>query len=251
MKTLTLLSFFLLNTLLTYSQVASLVYDYDKPESIKNQKGLETRTFFKDESRDFSTMQMDAVIFRKAGKLKLENKGAEQLIIVKKGKINFTLNGKEQIMGAGSIALVMPGDLLRLTAPQESEVFVMTYTAKEGQSLTRGKESGGSFMMDWEEIAYKTHDKGGIRNFYNKPTAACKRMEMHVTNLNAGIKSHEPHTHRAAEIVLMIKGESEMELDGKIIHGNTGDIYYLGSEVPHAIKNIDSQQIQYFAYQFE
>ncbi len=49
----------------------------------------------------------------------------------------------------------------------------------------------------------------------------------------------------------MIKGKSEMELDGKIVHGDAGDIYFLGSEVPHAIKNIDDEPIQYFAYQFE
>jgi (S)-ureidoglycine aminohydrolase len=194
---------------------------------------------------------MEALLFQKRGSFKIKSRELEQLVIVKKGEVGFSIPKSNRIMGPGSIALLMPGDKLNLLVNPGDQIYVMKYKAREGQSLSRGKKNGGSFLKDWEEQTFKTHDKGGIRNFYNQPTAACQRMEMHVSNLNPGIKSHEPHTHRAAEIVLMIKGKSEMELDGKIVHGDAGDIYFLGSEVPHAIKNIDDEPIQYFAYQFE
>lgn len=246
-----LLFFFAFSLSVAQAQVASIVYDYDSPSETVVDVKAETRTFFKDSSRDFETMQMDALLFKKRGNFKLKSDDLEQLVIVKKGEVGFSISKSNRIMGPGSIALLMPGDKLKLLVNPGDEVYVMKYKAQEGQSPSRGKENGGSFLKDWDEQSYKTHDKGGIRNFYNQPTAACQRMEMHVSNLNPGIKSHEPHTHRAAEIVLMIKGKSEMELDGKIVHGDAGDIYFLGSEVPHAIKNIDSEQIQYFAYQFE
>ena len=62
--------------------------------------------------------------------------------------------------------------------------------------------------------------------------------DIHVTNLNAGIKSHEPHTHHATEIVLIIKGNTQMEIGDNIYKGKAGDIYFLASEIPHAIENI-------------
>ena len=76
-------------------------------------------------------------------------------------------------------------------------------------------------------------------------------MEMHVTNLNGNIKSHEPHTHRAAEIILMIKGNTEMEIDGENYQAKAGDLFIVESEVSHAIRNLGTEQCQYFAFQWE
>ncbi|MCK0147595.1 hypothetical protein MWU78_18215 [Arenibacter sp. F26102] len=56
------------------------------------------------------------------------------------------------------------------------------------------------------------HDKGGVRNYFHRPTAMCAYYEMHVTTLNPDIKSHEPHTHYATEIVLVFNGQTEMEM---------------------------------------
>ncbi len=74
---------------------------------------------------------------------------------------------------------------------------------------------------------------------------------MHVTTLKEGVRSHDPHTHRAEEIVLMIAGNTEMQIGEKFYKGTTGDFYYLGSNVLHAIKNVDTKPCMYFAFQFE
>ncbi len=117
--------------------------------------------------------------------------------------------------------------------------------------LARGQASGGSFVKDWNKIPFKPHDKGGIRNYFEKETAMSKRFEMHVTTLKEGIKSHEPHTHRAEEIVLVIENKTEMQMDDKFYKGGPGDIYYLGSNVSHAIRNDGKGTCTYFAFQFE
>jgi (S)-ureidoglycine aminohydrolase len=74
---------------------------------------------------------------------------------------------------------------------------------------------------------------------------------MHVTTLKEGLKSHEPHTHRAEEIVLMIDNKTEMQIGDRFFKGGAGDIYYLGSNVPHAIRNDGKGTCTYFAFQFE
>jgi (S)-ureidoglycine aminohydrolase len=69
--------------------------------------------------------------------------------------------------------------------------------------------------------------------------------------LKEGLKSHDPHTHRAEEIVLVIDGQTEMELGSKLYKGTVGDIYYLGSNISHAIRNDGKGLCSYFAFQFE
>jgi (S)-ureidoglycine aminohydrolase len=92
---------------------------------------------------------------------------------------------------------------------------------------------------------------GGRRDYFERPTAMQKRFEMHVTTLKEGIRSHDPHTHRAEEIVLMIEGDTEMQAGEKNFKGKTGDFFYLGSHVIHAIRNEGTQPCMYFAFQFE
>lgn len=242
--------FLLLCPLILKAQVTSTVYSFEKPAAVEKGK-IEKRMHFIGETLDFETLSMESFLFHKNAEINLQNNLMEQLVIVKSGTPAFSFGQDSKTMGPGSISVLMPGESLSINASKDAEIYLMKYKAKEGQSLDRGNENGGSFMIDWNNVSYKTHDKGGIRKFYDKPTAACKRMEMHVSNLNLGIKSHEPHTHRAPEIILMIKGKSEMEIDGKVYPAKTGDIYFVESMVPHAIKNIDTEQIQYFAYQFE
>ena len=104
--------------------------------------------------------------------------------------------------------------------------------------------------MDYDEVAFREHDRGGVRNYFRRSTAMCSYYEMHITNLNPGIKSHEPHVHNASEIILMIHGETEMEIGNEIVRGKKGDVYFLPANVPHAIKNIGENQCQYFAFQW-
>ena len=79
----------------------------------------------------------------------------------------------------------------------------------------------------------------------------CGNFEMHVTQLDRKIASHEPHTHNASEIILMIEGKSEMTIDGKIYQGTKGDLFLMKSNEPHAISNIGDTPCRYYAFQWE
>lgn len=57
--------------------------------------------------------------------------------------------------------------------------------------------------------------------------------------------------HRAEEIVLVIDGETEMQIGEKFYTASTGGFYYLGSNVLHAIKTTGTKPATYFAIQFE
>ena len=78
-----------------------------------------------------------------------------------------------------------------------------------------------------------------------------KRFEMHVTTLNEGLQSHDPHTHAAEEIILIIDNQAEMQIGDRFLKGKAGDVYYVGSNVLHGIRNDGTVPCTYFAYQFE
>lgn len=73
---------------------------------------------------------------------------------------------------------------------------------------------------------------------------------MHTTALNADSISHAPHTHIQEEIILVLRGNVEMHIDGKYFKGTVGDLYFISANVPHALKNIGKEQCEYFAFQW-
>jgi (S)-ureidoglycine aminohydrolase len=150
-----------------------------------------------------------------------------------------TIAGKTKLLGAGSIALMMPGDEhgFENKGDKPATYYVMRYASNAPSDAVRGKQAGGSFWVDWKDVAFQPHDKGGVRRMFDRATAMTKRFEMHVTTLNQGLWSHPPHTHRAAEILLLIENTAQESIDGKLLPAAVGDIIFLESNVPHAIQN--------------
>ena len=177
----------------------------------------------------------------------------EELIIIKEGQLQVTIEDSSKILGPRSIALFLPGDQHGLSnaGTTNATYFVFRYRSKSPANSQRAKEAGGSFMIDFNNVSFTPHDKGGVRKYIERPTAMLKRFEMHVTTLNAGIKSHEPHTHLAEENVLLVKGTTAMQIADSFQNASDGDLIYLSSNIPHAIKNIGKEPAMYFAFQWE
>jgi (S)-ureidoglycine aminohydrolase len=177
----------------------------------------------------------------------------EQLLIIKSGRLAISLKDTLFEIGPASIVLLMPGESYSISNPgnENTAYYQLGYRARTAADHQRGTLGGGSMVRDESKLPFRPHDRGGVKNYFQRPTAMSKRFEMHVTTLKEGIKSHEPHTHRAEEIVLVISNETEMQIADKFYKGKVGDIYYLGSQVSHAIQNVGKGNCSYFAFQFE
>jgi (S)-ureidoglycine aminohydrolase len=105
-------------------------------------------------------------------------------------------------------------------------------------------------MINWNDPEFKKSERGGRRDFFNRPTSQLQKFEMHTTALNPGLDSHAPHTHKEEEIVLILRGSVEMHIAGKLIPASRGDLVFLSSMVPHALKNTGKEQCEYFAFQW-
>src|SRR5688572_20997412 len=234
--------------------IPSKMYSWKKPTD-QTDKNIVSAVLFEGSVHDMEYLQMSANAITPAKKkvsLQIPSK-EEHLLLVKTGILTIGFKDSSWSIGGGSVALLMPGEkyLLQNNTTDSCTFYRMKYRSKLRMDLARGQASGGSFVKDWNKIPFKPHDRGGIRNYFERETAMSKRFEMHVTTLKEGIKSHEPHTHRAEEIVLVIENKTEMQMDDKFYKGGTGDIYYLGSNVSHAIRNDGKGTCTYFAFQFE
>jgi len=105
-------------------------------------------------------------------------------------------------------------------------------------------------LINFDSLSYKSHVKGGRFDYFRRSTAMFPYFEMHVTALNPGVQSHPAHTHRAEELIIMIDGNTEEEIGNAKYLGGSDDIYFLGANVPHSIKNVGSERCMYFAFQW-
>ena len=176
----------------------------------------------------------------------------EELIIVKEGQVKITIRGISKIIGPGSIAFAMPGDEhgIENTGTTQATYYILKYKSKLPMNNERAKQNGGSFMLDWNDLVFRKTEKGGRRDFFNRPTSQLEKFEMHTTALNPGFDSHAPHTHKEEEIILLLKGNVEMYIAGNLYKAAPGDVIFLSSGVSHALKNTGSEQCEYFAFQW-
>tara|TARA_R110002049_G_scaffold2229_3_gene16269 strand:+ start:22826 stop:24406 length:1581 start_codon:yes stop_codon:yes gene_type:complete len=215
------------------------------------QKGADS-VMVSGETMHFSDMEFKTVeLLNNSAPRNVYNKDREQILIIKEGEVDVKINNKKQTIGKSSVVVLMPGDIGTIKSKSPSSTYyTMTYKSKSKVDFKRAKKSGGSTVINVKDLEFKEHDKGGIRNYFHRSTAMCPYYEMHVTTLNPNIKSHEPHTHDATEIVLVINGQTEMEIGNQVFRAEIGDFYFLPSNVPHAIKNIGTDQSEYFAFQW-
>jgi (S)-ureidoglycine aminohydrolase len=231
--------------------IASKRYSWITPTD--SQANLMSSIIFEGAAHDMEFLQMsaNAVASKESIAMQVPD-NEEHLLLMKTGTIKIKIKDRIQSIGPGSIALLMPGENYEIqeTGAGPGTFYLMKYRSKKPVNKTAATKEV-SFIKDWNEVVFKPHDRGGIRNFFEETTPMSKRFEMHVTTLKEGIKSHEPHTHRAEEIVLIIENKTEMQIGDQFYKGGSGDIYYLGSNVPHAIQNIGTGTCTYFAFQFE
>lgn len=177
----------------------------------------------------------------------------EELLIVKEGHLEVTIGDQVQVLGPKSIALIQSHEMhgFRNAGDYPATYYVLRYRSRAGMNAARAEENGGSILKDFHSLVYREHDKGGRRNYFDRPTTMCEDFEMHMTNLNEDTDSHAPHTHVVEEIILITEGEVEMHIDGQWFKAFPGDLVFLDSMVPHAARNVGSGQCQYFAFQWK
>lgn len=233
--------------------LASTVYSWSEAAVVKKPT-TEQRKLLEGSGTDFKHIEVHTTkVLAHQAPHPAHTHDDEELLIIKEGELTVTIAGRTKTLGPNSVALIMPGDEhgFENKGDVPATYYVMRYESTAPADAARGKQAGGSLMIDWKDVPFQPHDKGGVRRMFDRATTMTKRFEMHVTTLNNGLASHPPHTHRAAEMLIMVNGSAESSVNGKLIPNATGDLTYLESNVPHNITNNSPKPCTYFAFQFE
>lgn len=250
MKKITLLAF-LFPQLLMAQQDSVLSGAYAWKQAAVKKRSIAPAVLLEGKVHDFEWLQVTACGIGSTQQVKQQiPEGYEAVIIIKSGSCVITMNDTAYQLTPRSVAVLVPGQQYTIqTAKKTVEFFTMKYKSRKPADLGRNNTS---FVKIWENIPFKPNNNGGgRRDFFETATPMQKRFEMHVTTLKEGLKSHEPHTHRAEEIVWILEGDTEMQLGNGIVKVPADGFYYLGSNVSHAIKNTGDTPATYFAFQFE
>jgi (S)-ureidoglycine aminohydrolase len=177
----------------------------------------------------------------------------DELVIVKDGFLKVTLGSTTKVIGQGGVLWASAGEMhgFQNGGPTPVTYYVLNFRSKLPVQLERGTKAGGSFTLDWKDVAVAKTEKGERRNFFDRPTAMFERFEMHVTTLNKGQISHAPHTHAAEEMIVLIKGNAEMTIGDTNPTASPGALIFLASQIPHALKNVGDGPCEYFAFQWQ
>lgn len=208
---------------------------------------------FSGSANDLSFVEMSANALKAGQKVKSKvPDNEEHLILIKSGTLSITIGDSLFSLGKGSIAMVMASGkyVLSNKTTETCEYHLMKYRSKLAMDIDRGMAAGGSFVKDWNKLVFKPHDRGGVRPYFERPTAMTKRFEMHVTTLKPNLNSHAPHTHGAEEIILVIEGNVEMLIGETNYRARAGELLFVPTNLPHGLKNDGTTPCSYFAFQW-
>jgi (S)-ureidoglycine aminohydrolase len=177
----------------------------------------------------------------------------EELIIVKEGKLKVTIAGKTKTLGPGGVAMAMPGDLHEAVNESREKVsyYLLKYTKKGTDSMVPNTKAIPSILVDWNEVAVQKNERGLRRQQFNQATVLFEKFDMHATTLKQNEISHAPHTHRQEEIIIVRKGNIEMQIGDTFQNAQPGDLIFLNCNIPHALKNVSKGECEYFAFQWQ
>jgi (S)-ureidoglycine aminohydrolase len=177
----------------------------------------------------------------------------ETFMMVKEGKLWVTLNGVSRALGAGSVALALPGDRIVKSniGGTPATYYLFTHRSKAPMDLNRGRQAGGSFMVDFDEQSEKSTASGVQRPMLNRPTAMFKRFESHWSSVTEGLRNHQTHTHRADEFMMMTRGNVAVLIGAAEPPATASDVVFLGSMIPHSLASKGPGPAQYLVIQGE
>ena len=232
----------------------SFVYNWNDLEVVETKSG-EKRPVFEGYTNSLIYLEVHVTTLNpgKAPHGSHVHTDMEELIIVKEGKVEQSINGAKKVLGPGSVILASPGDDHGIWNAGETQAlyYIIRWKTKEPLDLKRSKEAGGSQFYNWNDIDFRTTAKGGKRQFMQRPTATLEELEMHVTTLNEGVTSHDEHVHVSEEIILVLKGEVEESINGIQHRAGPGSLILLLDSASHGIRNAGKGQCEYFAFKWK
>ena len=90
----------------------------------------------------------------------------------------------------------------------------------------------------FEDLPVRQNGQNTSRAILSGLTHSAFPIEMHETELGAGLAPHPPHHHVHEEIVIVLEGTLEFTLNGSASKLGPGSVAYLASNDEHGFRNL-------------
>ena len=117
-------------------------------------------------------------------------------------------------------------------------------------TLAAQKAVQRSTVFEWAGLETRTTAVGARRDVMRAPTPTLEELEMHITTLNPGQASHEPHRHPEEELLIVKEGTVETLQNGKASRLGPGSIIFHSTNDLHNIRNVGTTPATYHVIQW-
>ena len=94
-----------------------------------------------------------------------------------------------------------------------------------------------SAVYDWEKMKPVTVPNGVRRTLFDGPTTSLDKLHCHITVLNPGEVSSEPHLHLQEEVIVIKEGTIEAYFDGKTETVGPGSVIFFNAHAVTRLRN--------------
>lgn len=179
----------------------------------------------------------------------------EEMIIIKEGTLEVTINGHAERAGPGSVLFYAANDFHHLTNVGDTPATYIVLNF--GTALTarvppqRAADSAPpkalkSQVFEWSRLPVQTLKNGARRAIFNSPTVTCANLSCHNTAVNAREAAHGPHRHVDEEIVVVKEGTMEIFLNGVTHRVGPGSICFFATNDEHGMRNGGDTPASYY-----
>lgn len=242
-----------INTIAQLQPVGSGVFNWNSLP-VKKEAWRESRKIAEGTTAEFEYFEIHATTQMKgaAPRPAHTQKDIEELIIIKEGSMKCSVGGKIAVLGKGSVLLIPPlqEQVFENIGNGPLTYYVMMFRSRKPMNMQRSDSVGGALLLNHDSLAYTEKNNKGNRKYFDRPTAMCANYEMHITYLKQKGPSHAGHQHVDTEIILVIDGEAEMDIDGKHYSGSSGDMFIVESGKMHQVGNASDKPCSYFAFKW-
>jgi XRE family transcriptional regulator, regulator of sulfur utilization len=95
-------------------------------------------------------------------------------------------------------------------------------------------------------IPYQGDQAKKGRKFFNGLTHSGFNVEVHETILGPGTETHAPHRHEHEEIIIVVEGTLETNVEGRREKADQGSVIYFGSNQMHNARNVGTTPCRYY-----
>jgi quercetin dioxygenase-like cupin family protein len=171
----------------------------------------------------------------------------EELILIKDGTLESSINGRKDRVGAGSVLFFASHDVHNVTnvGDRPATYYVINFytaatAAVRNQPAADWAPPGTlrSCALGWDSLQPTTMAAGAKRYSYvDSPTLTFARLEIHATTMPPGGPASPVHHHPWLEVIVIREGSLEFNLNGLRQTAGPGSIMYIAPNTLQSSRN--------------